>query len=434
MSGLSRLRGGVRAALAADSPLRRVLPHDAGERVRQARRHLPVAAARVLDRQLGGSGPRLGRAEFDAAFAAASARPAVPAEPTRLWIAPANFAGQGRAWARAVQAHVPGAGARNMAVSGRLVFAADQLVDPVIYRDLAWQRAQERYVLENYTHVLVESERPVFGTLYGRTCVQDVRRLRAAGLSVALMSHGSDLRVPSDHARRHPFSPFAPGAGAGPEVDATTAKLEVQARRNRELLARFDGPVFVSTPDLLDDAPHAVWCPTVVDPGEWRSDAPVLERAVPRVVHIPSNGHLKGSAHVDAALRPLHEAGLVDYRRLDGVVRDVLTREYEQADLVVDQVAMGLYGVAAIEAMAAGRVVLAYLGEPVRERIRAATGLEVPIVEVSPETLRGVVERLLQDRRAGAAAAAEGPEFVRAVHDGEYSARALAAWLSRPDG
>ena len=53
MSGLSRLRGGVRAALAADSPLRRVLPDDAGERVRQARRHLPVRAARVLDRQLG---------------------------------------------------------------------------------------------------------------------------------------------------------------------------------------------------------------------------------------------------------------------------------------------------------------------------------------------------------------------------------------------
>lgn len=434
MSGLSRLRGGVRRALAADSPLRRVLPEDAGERVRQVRRHLPVPAARMLDRQLGGAGPRLGRAEFAAAFAAASARPAVPAEPTRLWIAPANFAGQGRAWAQAVQDHVPGTGARNMAVSGRLVFAADQLVDPVIYRDLAWQRAQERYVLANYTHVLVESERPVFGTLYGRTCVQDVQRLRAAGLSVALMSHGSDLRVPSEHARRHPFSPFAPGAGAGPDVDATTAKLEVQARRNRELLARFDGPVFVSTPDLLDDAPHAVWCPTVVDPAQWRSDAPVLERAVPRVVHIPSNGHLKGSAHVDAALRPLHEAGLIDYRRLDGVAREVLTREYEQADLVVDQVAMGLYGVAAIEAMAAGRVVLAYLGEPVRERIRAATGLEVPVVEVSPDTLLETVQRLVDDRRPSRARADAGPGYVRALHDGRRSAGLLGAWCRPPRG
>lgn len=420
----------LRAALAADSPLRRVLPDDVGERVRRVRRHLPTAAARVLDRQIGGSGPRLGGSEFEAAFREACARPPVPGEPTRLWIAPANFAGQGRAWAQAVQRHLAGVGARNMAVSGRIVFAADQLVAPQIYRDIAWQRAQERYVLANYTHVLVESERPVFGTLYGRTCVQDVRRLRAAGVSVALISHGSDLRVPSDHARRHPFSPFAPGAGAGPEVDATTAKLEAQARRNRELLARFDGPVFVSTPDLLDDAPHAVWCPTVVDPDEWSRDAPVLERPVPRVVHIPSNGLLKGSAHIDAALAPLAQAGFIDYRRLEGVPRDVLRREYERADIVVDQVAMGLYGVAAIEAMAAGRLVLAYLGEPVRERIRAATGLEVPIVEVTPRTLRIRVEEAVADRDAARARAAAGPDYARRVHDGRLSARELGEnWL-----
>ncbi|WP_157087293.1 hypothetical protein [Piscicoccus intestinalis] len=436
------LKDGLRIALAADSPLRRMLPDDTGERLRQVRRHLPTRAARALDRQIGGAGLRLDQAQFAAAFDAASVRPHVPAEPIRLWIAPANFAGQGRAWAEAVNRHLPGASARNMAVAGRIPYVADQLVAPQVYRDIAWQRAQERYVLQNYTHVLVESERPVFGTLYGRTCVEDVRRLRAKGLSVALISHGSDLRVPSDHARRHPFSPFAPDSGASPDVyglpgecarpivDATTAKLEVQARRNRDLLARFDGPVFVSTPDLLDDAPHAVWCPTVVDPEEWSRDAPVLERAVPRVVHIPSNGHLKGSAHIDAALAPLAQTGLIDYRRLEAVGREELKREYEQADIVVDQVAMGLYGVASIEAMAAGRVVLAYLGEPVRERIRADTGLEVPIVEVTPETLSPALERLLADRAWARSRAAEGSSYAYGVHDGARSAAVLAGWLS----
>lgn len=403
--------------------MRRLLPDGVGERVRQVRRHVPVAAARVLDRRLGGGVAEASPAEFEAELAAGSVRPWPPATATRVWVAPANFAGQGRAWAAALEAHVPGVGARNMAVVGRIPFAADQRVAPGVYRDLAWQRAQERYVLGNYTHVLVESERPVFGTLYGRTCEEDVRRLRRAGLGVALISHGSDLRVPSEHARRHPPSPFADAD------DATTDVLERQARRNRDLLARYDGHVFVSTPDLLDDAPRATWCPTVVDAAEWACHAPVLARDVPRVVHIPSNGRLKGTAHVDAALEPLARAGAIDYRRLEGVDRERLRREYREADLVVDQVAMGLYGVAAIEAMAAGRVVLAYVGESVRERIRQVTGLAVPIVEVTAETLRERVEALLADRDGARAAAGAGPAYAREVHDGRLSARVLSGWL-----
>lgn len=340
-----------------------------------------------------------------------------------MWIAPANFAGQGYAWARALDAHAPGVGARNMAVTGRIAFEADQLVAPQIYRDLAWQRAQERYVLGGYTHVLVESERPVFGPLYGRTCVEDVRRLRAAGLAVALLSHGSDLRVPSDHARRHPHSPFADAS------DPTTVKLERQARRNRDLLARFDGPVFVSTPDLLDDAPHATWCPTVVDVHTWSSAAPVLERPVPRVVHIPSSAGLKGSAHIDAALAPLAAAGVIEYRRLQGVDRATLQAEYEAADLVIDQVAIGLYGVAAIEALTAGRVVLAYLGDTVRTRIHEATGRAVPIIETTADTVRADVEAVLADRDSARAVAASGPAYAAAVHDGRRSAAALMPWL-----
>ncbi len=428
MSRIRRARAGLargaRRALASDSPLRRALPDDLGERVRQVRRHAPVPLARVLDRQLGGAGPRLSGADFATAFAQASRRPDVPSEARRLWVAPANFAGQGDAWARAVGAHVAGVGARSMAVAGRIAFPTDQRVDPAIYRDLAWQRAQERYVLDHYTHVLVESERPVLGTLYGRTCEGEVPRLRAAGLGVALISHGSDLRVPSDHAARHPDSPFA-----GPQ-DASTAILQRQALRNRALLARFDGPVYVSTPDLLDDAPHATWCPTVVDVAAWSAAAPLLERPVPRVVHIPSSGRLKGTPHIDAALEPLAAAGLIDYRRLEGVDRSVVRAEYEAADLVVDQVAMGLYGVAAIEAMACGRVVLAYVGDTVRARIRAATGADVPILEATPATLRALVESIAADRDTARAQAAAGPAYVRAVHDGRLSASVLARWLT----
>ena len=352
--------------------------------------------------------------------------PVPPEEDVRLWVAPANFAGQGYAWARSVEEHLPGVGARAMAVEGPHGFPADQVVPETAYRDIAWQRAQERYLLRSYTHLLVEAGRPVLGTLHGRTCAGELPVLRAAGLSVGLLSHGSDLRVPSRHAESFEHSPFR---GA---TDDVTARLERNARAQVALFEAFDGPTFVSTPDLLDYAPGAVWCPTVVDPDAWASDTPVLERPRPRVVHAPSRGRLKGSQHIDPVLADLDARGVITYVRLEGVPHTRVREEVRAADVVVDQAVMGLYGVSALEGLASGRLVLGFVGDRVRERVREATGLDVPIVEIMPTTLPDVLAEVLDQRDRARDTAALGPAFVRAVHDGRRSAGVLGGWLAGP--
>jgi hypothetical protein len=379
------------------------------------RRALPAPLVRRADVLLGATPAPPTPQEL----ALALRTPSVPPQDTRLLVAPVNFAGQGHAWARAVEAHVPGVGARSMAVEGPMGFPADQVVPPPAYRDVVWQRAQELHLLEHYTHVLVEASRPVLGTLYGRTCAEELPVLRRGGLSLGLLAHGSDLRVPSRHASRFRHSPFTD------PTDPLTHRLEQNARRAVELFAAFDGPTFVSTPDLLDDAPDARWCPTVVDVQVWGSGAPVLERRVPRVVHIPSKGRLKGSEHIDPVLRGLHARGEIDYVRLEGVPHERVRQEVREADLLVDQVVMGLYGVSALEGLAAGRVVLGFVGDRVRERVRGTTGLEVPVVEITPETLAEVLDDLLADRDRARTVASAGPGFVREVHDGRRSARVL---------
>ena len=391
------------------------LPTPVRDRVRQVRRALPAALVRRVDVLLGATPAPPTPAEL----ALALRTPSAPREETRLLVAPVNFAGQGHAWARAVEAHLPGVGARSMAVEGPMGFPADQVVPPAAYRDVVWQRAQERHLLEHYTHVLVEASRPVLGTLYGRTCAEELPLLARGGLRVGLIAHGSDLRVPSRHAQRFTHSPFT-----DPD-DPMTRRLEQNARRAVALFAAFDGPTFVSTPDLLDDAPDARWCPTVVDPARWASEAPVLHRPVPRVIHIPSRGRLKGSEHVDPVLQQLHARGEIDYVRLEGVPHARVRQEVRAADVLVDQAVMGLYGVSALEGLAAGRVVLGFVGDRVRQRVRAATGLEVPIVEITPATLGEVVTAVLADRGAARTTAALGPTFVREVHDGRRSAQVL---------
>ncbi len=413
------VRTTLRRALGPSSRLRAALPEETKEQLRALRRRLPTPVVRVIDSS---TGQGSSRKVDEALLAAASVRPDPPGEPVRVWVAPANFAGQGRAWAECINQYIGGAGARSMAVRGVIRFPVDQEVHSDAYRDSGWQKDQEQYVLGNYTHALIEAERPLFGTRYGTTCEVEIDRLRAAGIEVALISHGSDLRIPSRHAELFPHSPFD-----DPD-DKTTRVLQARAVRNARIIEQFDGPVYVSTPDLLEYAPRATWCPAVVKASEWASDWPLLVRPVPRVVHIPSNGRLKGSEYIDEIMGALAAEGLVTYQRLTDVTREDIRREYTQADIVIDQLVMGLYGVASIEALAAGRVVVAFLGDDVRRHVREAAGVDVPIVEATVETLREVIIGLVTDRDAARAVAADGPGFVARVHDGRMSARVLAGF------
>lgn len=354
--------------------------------------------------------------------------PAAPGTTVRLLVAPANFAGQGWAWARAAEAHLNGVGATVMSMAGDIYdFPADYRVSRQLYRHPNWQLRQERHVTASFTHVLIEAARPVLGPRHGDDCAGDVAALRRHGLSVALVAHGSDIRLPSRHAEREPDSPFA-----RPADHDELARLERLAQRRGAVFNGFDGPTFVSTPDLLLDAPTAVWLPVVVEPDRWRAERPALDRPIPVVVHAPSNPWLKGSDVIDDVVGELAGRGLVEYRRLTGVPAAQMPAALADADIVIDQLRMGLYGVAACEAMAAGRLVVSYVGDHVREHVRREIGVEPPIVEAAVATLRDVLVRVLDQqggRDEARQLAASGPEFVRSAHDGRGSAQALGQWL-----
>lgn len=417
--GASIARGGRSLGAAARRGILRALPREvkdgAKATIAGARRVTPTPAARLAERVA-----RRPLATPDQLAAARRERPGLPQTDVRLWVAPANFAGQGHEWARAAQ-RLPGVGARSMAIAGPIRFPTDYEVPASVYRDLGWQREQRRALLD-YTHVLVEAERPVLGSLYG-TCAAETPALQRAGLTVAHLVHGSDARRPDVHAARHPHSPFRDPR------DPRTARLQRLTQRNIAWLERSDTAVFVSTPDMIDVVPGARWCPVVVDADAWASDTPVLERQRPVVVHAPSNGWLKGSDLVDPQMQALHDQGLIEYRTLRGLDRAAMRREYREADVVLDQFVLGLYGVAAAEAMAAGRVVLAYVGDVVRACVVEATGQDVPILEATPLDVATVVRRLLDDRDGARALAADGPSFVRRIHSGERSAAVLADFL-----
>lgn len=364
-------------------------------------------------------------ARCDAAFApyadafAAAAAPRRPAAPV-LGIGPTNTGGQGHAWARAVERHLPGVHAEASALSSANAdgHRADHIVATDEWLSPRWQLGRLAHVLDAYTHVLAEGGMSVFGRLGGAWASADAAELRAAGIALGLILHGAEARDPAAHRARVEFSPFD-------TRHELTHALQAKVDRLLPLLRELDVPTFVVAPDLLADLPGAVWLPAVLEPARWHSDAPVLRRERPLVVHTMNSPFQEGTAAIEPELHHLHDVGLIEYRRLRaGSVAD-LPAALAEADIVLDQFASGSYGLTSCRALAAGRLTICYLHESVREHLPA----DVPIVHADPTTLTETIERLVAEPEPARELAARGPAYVDEHHDGRRSARVLADFL-----
>ncbi|MGV8857728.1 glycosyltransferase family protein [Rhodoglobus sp.] len=210
-------------------------------------------------------------------------------------------------------------------------------------------------------------------------------------------------------------------------VDVTA--MENVASANQRLLGELDLPVFVSTPALLLEVPGATWLPVVVDVNRWSNERVPLERRVPVVVHAPSREVIKRTDLVDNALVELHDAGEIDYRRVTGVPNKELPAVFADADILVDALGTGNYGVAACEGMAAGCLVVSYITDQVSGFIQSSLGVELPIVNSAPDRLAETIRSVLGERERYQEIAAAGYEFVSKNHDGRLSAAVLKDFL-----
>jgi hypothetical protein len=198
--------------------------------------------------------------------------------------------------------------------------------------------------------------------------------------------------------------------------------------KTREQLAyglRADGEI-VGSYDAIRWVPHA----DVVLPGiEVSRIEPALpgDRARPVILHAPSSRQRKGTEHVVAACEGLD----ADLEIVEGLRHDEAFERYRNADIVVDQLNAGWYGVFAIECLALGKPIVTFLHEEAVRRTEEAYGVEVPIRSATAETLREALQPLVADaalrRQLGAASRA----YAEKLHDVDTIARQLIGIYER---
>lgn len=180
------------------------------------------------------------------------------------------------------------------------------------------------------------------------------------------------------------------------------------------------GARIVGSYDALRWVPDAFVIPPGLDLSPY-IPAPPSDRARPLVVHAPSHRGKKGTEDVIAIC-----AGLpVDLEIVEGLHHDEARERYRAADIVIDQLNAGWYGLFAIEAMALGKPVVTFLHEEAVRRTEKSFGVRVPIVSATRETLaarlRPLIDSPEERRRIGAA----GRAYVEQVHDIELIADRL---------
>jgi hypothetical protein len=202
---------------------------------------------------------------------------------------------------------------------------------------------------------------------------------------------------------------------------------DIRGKTPQELaFAKKAGAEIVGSYDALRWVPQAEFVPPGIDVHSIEP-APPGDRARPLILHAPSSRRRKGTEHVLAAVEGL-DADLLLVEGLDH--REAFER-YREADIVVDQLNAGWYGLFAIECMALGKPVVTFLHEEARRLTERELCVEVPIVSATKEDLRARLEPLVADaserRRLGAASRA----YVEQVHDLERVADRLLALYSR---
>ena len=139
------------------------------------------------------------------------------------------------------------------------------------------------------------------------------------------------------------------------------------------------------------------------------------------IVHAPTKRNLKGTSYIIAVIERLKSEGFpITFRLIENLPHNEAIMVYKEADIVIDDIVQGPYGILAIECMAFGKPVLDYINE-------AFIGYypDLPILNTNPDNLYYNVRFLLENPEIRVELGRAGRKYVELNHDSEIIAAQL---------
>jgi glycosyltransferase involved in cell wall biosynthesis len=141
----------------------------------------------------------------------------------------------------------------------------------------------------------------------------------------------------------------------------------------------------------------------------------------PLVVHAPSDPYLKGTEYVLKAVKELQRSIPFTYVQVENMTHAEATKLYRQADIIIDQLCLGIYSILSIEGMLLGKPVITFIRDDLKETYPKG----LPIVSANPDTIRSQLANLLKNPEKRLQLGLAGRNYAVAHHNPEKIARQL---------
>lgn len=189
---------------------------------------------------------------------------------------------------------------------------------------------------------------------------------------------------------------------------------EGRAERNLAHVHRY-ADVTLSMGDMIEYTPGSrndmfYWA---IDLNKWPYvGVPLTSRPV-RIVHAPNHPQFKGSRFLFECVRELQADGYpVELDVVTGMSNDRAMEVYKRADIVADQFLIGWHGNFAVEAMALGKPVVAYIRKP---DAYLPKDVPCPIVSANPDSLKNALVTLIENPQLRQDLGRQGRQYVEHV-------------------
>lgn len=234
---------------------------------------------------------------------------------------------------------------------------------------------------------------------------------------------GSDIRNPDFLSSINPF--YAEAFRNGYEY-AGYESAERSSLNQRKFKALGSTPLVTPEMDLyIDDnlfnERHFIEHKLFLE--EFIPAYPHLETKKPLVVHSPTAKKAKGSDYIIAVVEELKKEIDFDFKLLHDMSRTDVMGYVKNCDVFIDQVIIGMYGLATAEAMAYGKPAFCYLLDEVK---RNGLPDNCPIVNVSVLDLKEKLKKFLSDPMLRHKTGIESRKYAELHFDAHKNAEKLA--------
>jgi glycosyltransferase involved in cell wall biosynthesis len=235
----------------------------------------------------------------------------------------------------------------------------------------------------------------------------DVRELHAMGKKLVMHIWGNDARLQSLVKQSNPFlqDPCNPLSD-----EVMIDRLKTSSSLIKTAIIQ-DYELYDHVKDYFT---NVYVLPLAFDVAGTTPSYPDISKPVPLIIHAPTQPTFKGTSYIECTLELLRNAGyLFEYRRIEKMSHEEAMNYYKQADIVIDQVSVGTHGTFAVEAMALGKPVVAYI----REDLVSTFPPNLPIVNASPVTLYQQLIPLLTSPLLRHQTGVQSRQYVEERHD-----------------